>query len=73
MDFRIFVIPHKGVEGSHSRSLILHLLLAMIFTEASVAKCNEAAKDNGVCVRVCVRVHVHVCTHVYVCMLKLGL
>lgn len=67
MDFRIFVIPHKGMEGSHSQSLIYHLLLAMVFTGASVAKCNEAAKDNGVCV--CA----HVCTRVYVCMLKLCL
>lgn len=61
MDFRIVVIPHKGVGGSHSQSLIHHLLLAMIFTEASVAKCNEAAKDNGVCVHVCVCMCARVC------------
>ena len=48
-------------------ALILHLLLAMTFTEASVSKCNEAAKDNGVYVRVCMCACscVHACVCVY--------
>lgn len=74
MNFRIFVIPSKGEVGNHSQSLIFHLLQSIILIEASVAKCSEAGKDNGVhvCVRVCLCTCVCACTLVHMCAIMPG-
>ena len=36
MNFRISLIPYKGVGGNQTQSLMYHLLLPTIFTETSV-------------------------------------